>query len=186
MLFVGTLVPLHGIHVIADAVSRLARSGAPVDFTFIGDGQQRKVLETLVANGDGASVKWVRDWQSLESMAKSIAEADVCLGVFGGDGKASRVLPYKVYLALAAGRLVVTQQQFSLPEGVPRPPVLGIPPEGQELANALSELAADPDRLSRFSCEAADYYQKYLSPACLAKSWQAIIKDHMSGRTGRV
>lgn len=177
VLFIGTLVPLHGIGVIAAAAGALLNNGANVEFTFVGDGQDRAALEALVESHNGGRVTWIRDWQSTGELMSRIREADVCLGVFGGGGKASRVLPFKIYLALAAGKAVVTQERLSLPQGVPAPPVFFVPPDANSLALAIGSLAGDRARLVSIATKAGDYYASYLSPKCIAREWRVFLED---------
>ncbi|KAA2284925.1 glycosyltransferase family 4 protein [Arenimonas fontis] len=175
VLFIGTLVPLHGIRVVADAIRRLAGARDRFEFTIVGDGQDAEALEQLKAEG-GGQFTWVRGWQSIDGVLRHIATADLCLGVFGGEGKAARVLPFKVYLALAAGRAVVTQDSYSLPEGIPDPPVHGVAPEGAALARALEELAGDRAKLRALSAQALAYYRDYLSADRIACSWRSLLE----------
>lgn len=176
VLFIGTLVPLHGIGVIVDAARTLLERGANLEFTFVGDGQDREALASLAASPLGARVNWVRDWQSVGQVASHLRQADVCLGVFGGAGKASRVLPFKVYLALAAGKAVLTQRGMSLPQGVPEPPVLAIEGGAGELVAAIAGLASDRSRLGALSSQARHYYDQFLSRDRIAGEWDALLR----------
>jgi glycosyltransferase involved in cell wall biosynthesis len=175
VLFVGTLVPLHGIEVMLSAVERLS-DDARVVFRLVGDGQQGVLVERFLREHAPENLTWLREWKSMDEIAGEIASADVCLGVFGGEGKASRVLPFKLYHALAAGKAVVTQASYSLPAGVPALPVVTI--EGGDvetraalLADALSKLAADPVRAKRLGAEARHYFLTYLSGDAVIASW---------------
>lgn len=174
VLFIGTLVPLHGIEVVLGAVSRLARS-REIDFRLIGDGQLAGIVEAFMRNGAPAGFTWVREWQPAEQIAQEIGEADICLGVFGGVGKAARVLPFKLYLALAAGRPVITQQAYGLPEGCPPLPVLACAPTADDLAAAIARLAEDPALRAELGQSSRLYYQRYLSPQALAARWRDLL-----------
>ncbi len=184
VLFVGTLVPLHGIRIVADAVRRLAKSRANVTFHFIGDGQDRELLEALCAEMGGNVVTWDRTWKSTDEIYDSMRSAHVCLGVFGGGGKASRVLPFKVYMALAAGRAVVTQADWSLPDGVPPPPVIKVAADGASLAEALDGLSRDRSGLRSLSEQAEGYFQRHLGVASIATAWRSILDPGRPGGSG--
>ena len=47
-------------------------------------------------------------WIPYEFIPNYLDKADVCLGIFGNTGKAARVIPGKVYEALAMGKAVIT------------------------------------------------------------------------------
>ena len=177
VLFIGTLVPLHGVGVIAGAAARLVSEGANVEFTFVGDGQDHKALDALLALPHAGRVAWIRDWQDMDSLGRYLREADVCLGVFGGEGKASRVLPFKVYLALAAGKAVVTQAGMSMPQDVPPPPLISVPADADRLAEALRSLVSDRARLAALSRQAGDYFAAHLSAQRIAGEWLALLND---------
>ncbi len=176
VLFVGTLIPLHGLRVIADAARQLgANSG--VIFEIIGEGQEAPVLEELIAESVRAPVAWSRGWHDLEYITQRMESAHVCLGVFGGHGKAARVLPFKAYLALAGGRPIVTQLGHSLPGSIPDPPWTPVAPTGGELAKALLGLRRDPDRLVRLGTDSRAYFDAHLSSRSIRARWLEIIRE---------
>ena len=47
-------------------------------------------------------------WVEYELLGEELARAGICLGVFGRSEKAARVVPNKVYHAMAVGRPVIT------------------------------------------------------------------------------
>ena len=72
-------------------------------------------------------------------------EADVCLGIFGTTPKAARVIPYKVFAAMALGRPVITRDSPAIRELlVDGESALLCPAgDGQALAAALERLRTD-------------------------------------------
>src|SRR5262249_26539393 len=57
-----------------------------------------------------ANVRFAREWMIEDALvARYVAPAHVCLGIFGASRKAARVLPTKALLALAVGRPLVTR-----------------------------------------------------------------------------
>jgi len=184
IVFVGTLIPLHGVPAILDALRRLREDPAQrgrFAFRFVGDGQLGPALEAFIAAQDAAephlpAIGWVREWQPLDAVAREIAAADVCLGVFGGDGKAARVLPFKLYMYLAAGRAVISQSRLSLPQGAPPPPLVAVDSaDGAELARALVALADDGGRRRALGRQAREYFRAQLAPERLMSHWRELL-----------
>ena len=181
VLFVGTLIPLHGIGVLADAVRR-AGPESGMAFHIVGDGQESTVMEALIADPVRAPVAWDREWMDLDGIAQRMAGADVCLGVFGGEGKAARVLPFKLYMALAAGKAIVTQDRYSLPEGLPPLPVQTVPADPAALLAALTALQRDPAGRRTLAAEAEPYFRRWLGADALRAAWRDIAAgDDRSG-----
>lgn len=177
VLFVGTLIPLHGIGTILDAL-RLLVTDVRFEFRLIGDGQDGALVEEFMRVAPSNVVTWVREWCPLQRIADEIAEADICLGVFGGDAKAARVLPFKLYMYLAAGKAIVSQHPLSVPSGIPSPPIEAVAAgDGIGLANALRGLAAEPERRGQMGRTARDYFDRWLSSAEVLKRWEAIARD---------
>ncbi|MBS7457724.1 glycosyltransferase [Coralloluteibacterium stylophorae] len=182
VLFVGTLVPLHGIDVVAGAIERLASNPA-VEWTIVGTGQDAHLLAPVLARLPDGRVRWIRDWQDGEAVARHFRQADVALGVFGGPGKASRVLPFKVYMALAAGLPVVTQRELSLPEGVPEPPLVAVDPTPAALAQSLEELAADQEAVRRLGEAGRRFFERHLGDERRRLLWSGLV-DSCVGDSG--
>lgn len=176
VLFVGTLVPLHGIGVVADAARLLLAQNLPVRFEFVGDGQDQSALLKLSEEFPPGQFEWERGWQSAESVRSRMLAATVCLGVFGGEGKAARVLPFKVYLALASGRPLVTQKEHSRPEGAPPIPALLVEPSAEDLSAALKHLLANPTAREELALASRRYFDDYLGPRALAMAWTSLIR----------
>ena len=94
VLFVGTLIPLHGIAFILDAITRLAHR-QDIVFRLVGDGQESAKIAALIETL-GHRMVWVNNWQSSAQLADEIANADICLGIFGEGNKTQRVCPFKL------------------------------------------------------------------------------------------
>src|SRR3546814_6794953 len=85
-----------------------------------------------------------------------LAQADICLGIFGGGGKDSRVLPFKMYLAMAAGKAIITQEAYGTP-GTPAIPALVVPPKADALKAAILDLESKRDERERLEQAAVTY-----------------------------
>ncbi len=176
VLFVGTLIPLHGIEQILEAARELAGSHPMVRFRIVGDGQLGSLIERFIEENPHVELEWVREWCDLDTVAAQIARADVCLGVFGGDRKAARVLPFKLYMYLAGGRPVVSQPKGSTPDGVPAPPVVAAEPAiPGSIASAIVHLLEQgPAERARLGRAAREFYLANLSNAEVMRRWSQL------------
>jgi len=172
VLFIGTFVPLQGTGVIAQAIAALGGRD-DLEFVLIGDGQGAEEVAPLLEQLP--HVTWLRGWQPAAVLANELARADICLGVFGGEGKAARVLPFKLYMALAAGKAIVTQHSYSLPDGCPAIPALTCAASPAALAAAISALAGNPVGRKQQQLQAAAYFKQYLAPEQLSRRWQQLL-----------
>jgi len=123
--FHGSNIPLQGIGVIWDAVRLLLNED--IRFQMIGPFTVPPQL--------WGHVTYERHVPFAE-LSERMARAHVCLGIFGNTPKAQRVIPNKVYEALAAGRAVITADTPAIRELL-------------DDDSALLIKANDPDALAR-------------------------------------
>lgn len=105
VLFIGTMVPLQGIETILAAAARLSHR-RDIRFRIFGEGQDSSFVRAGIEAG--LDIEWEQGWQSPQVLAEEIAQADICLGIFGSGNKAQRVCPLKLYAYASVGRAVVT------------------------------------------------------------------------------
>ena len=163
VLYVGTFVPLHGVGTICDAI-RLVDARLPIDFVFVGSGQDDAAVDALVREPGRDNVQWINGWCGSAELFAHVADADLCLGVFGDTQKARRVFPFKNYIYARCGRAIVSSVPCSFPGATPSSlPFVPVPAASpRELADAIETLAADPE-LRRAAAEAAmRYYEESL------------------------
>lgn len=162
VLFVGTLVPLHGIETIIEAANLLSER-ADIRFKLIGDGQDAPLVETRLRT---RYLEWERTWQPPQRIAEEIGIADICLGIFGTGDKAQRVCPFKMYAYASIGRAVVTGDTLWLRE-TSQPPseAFASVPVGDAaaLAAKIIELADAPVLRTTLAENSHRFYESYLS-----------------------
>ena len=176
VVFVGTLVPLHGIEVIVEAAERLG--GRPdIRFVVVGDGQESAFLE----KNRPPNVTWVRRWHSSSELADILSAAEICLGVFGTTGKTDRVWPLKNYLYLAAGRPVITGDTVEARRLADRSSdrAFVTVPCGSPvaLARAIDELADHPDERLHLGSAARRLYDDQLSRVVSSQRLELLVRQ---------
>jgi len=174
VLFFGTFVPLQGTTKIAQALD-LLRDRTDLEFIVIGDGQAAVTAEPYLLNHP--AVTWLREWLPIEELKRQVAESDICLGIFGDGGKASRVLPFKLYVALAAGKPIITQQSYGLPDDSPPIPAIFTPATPQGIAEGITLLAADARLRSQLSEQSRAYYHAHLDQTRIALRWHSLLNS---------
>ena len=113
VLFYGTYSPLHGAETIVEAVHRLERAGERLAVVMIGTGQCEAAVRARAAEAGLRTITFV-PWVPEHELPNWIAWADVVLGIFGATAKAARVVPNKVYQAMAMASAIVTRDSPAL------------------------------------------------------------------------
>lgn len=145
VLFYGQFIPLHGVEFIIDAARRI--NDPDVRWTIVGHGQERGKIDRLLKDENVKSVTLV-DWIDYARLPEVIADADLCLGVFGESRKAARVIPNKVFQILAVGRPLVTMDSPAIREILtPDTPGVWLVPPGSGVA--IADAVVDAKRWNR-------------------------------------
>jgi len=174
VLFYGSFVHLQGPEIIVEAARR--HTGPGVRWVLLGNGSLRHHCERLAAGLDQVRFE---DWVSYAQLPARIARADILLGVFGGTGKAQRVIPNKVFQAMACGKPLVTCMAPGYPKSLVEDPDSGIAwvPAGdpQALADAVANLAAHPEQLAVIGARSRASYDRFFSNATVVEQLRAAL-----------
>ena len=167
-LFVGKLIPLHGLDVLLDA----ARSLPDVCFRVVGDGQLSAQLERRPPNVD-----WVR-WVEYEQLGDEYRTAACALGIFGTSPKAGRVIPNKAYQALACGAPLVTGDTSAARELLVdgQSARLVTPGDAQALAHAIRRLLEDDEHRAGLAEAGLAAYRQHAGEEVLARRWRDVVE----------
>lgn len=163
VLFVGTMVPLHGIGTILEA-ARLLSDRSDIRFKLIGDGEDAPLVEASMVE-HMAHLDWERKWQPSNKIAEEISQADICLGIFGAGDKPQRVCPFKLYAYASMGRAIITGETRWLKESsLSASGVFAAVPvnDAVTLAERIVQLADDPALRSVLAVKSQKFYQAYL------------------------
>jgi glycosyltransferase involved in cell wall biosynthesis len=168
-LFVGKLIPLHGL----DTILAAARIAPEIPFRVVGSGQ----LERLLA-GRPENVEWT-PWVEYEQLPAELHRAGCALGIFAPSPKAQRVIPNKVFQALACGTPVITADTPAARELLTdgESALLVAPGDARALAEAIRRLAQDRDLAQRIAAGGQAVYAAHASEAILGERWRALLES---------
>jgi glycosyltransferase involved in cell wall biosynthesis len=169
VLFVGKLIPLHGLETVLEA----ARLTPELRFRVVGSGQLGRLLD-----GRPPNVEHV-PWVEYERLADELHRASCALGIFGTSAKAARVIPNKVFQALACGTPVVTADTPAARELLrDGESALLVPPgDPQALSSAVRRLAADGRLAASLSEAGLAAYRAKASEQVLGARWRSIVES---------
>jgi glycosyltransferase involved in cell wall biosynthesis len=167
-LFVGKLIPLHGLETILEAARRVP----DLTLRVAGSGQLDRLLETRPDN-----VEWIR-WIPYEQLPAALNAAACALGIFGAGAKAARVIPNKAFQALACGVPLVTADTPAARELlVHEESALLVPPADPEaLAEALRRLTSDAALARRVADGGLAAYRRHASEEVLGARWRRLFE----------
>ena len=168
-LFVGKLIPLHGLETILEA----ARRAPELRLRVAGSGQLAPLLELRPAN-----VEWTR-WIPYERLPAELRAAACALGIFGTSAKAARVIPNKAFQALACGTPLVTADTPAARELLVdgESALLVTPGDPDALADALRRLATDVGLARRVGEGGRAAFTAYASEEVLGARWRALLEQ---------
>ncbi len=168
-LFVGKLIPLHGLETILSA----ARLASELRIRVVGSGQLGHLLDRRPPNVE--HVPWVE----YERLPAELHRASCALGIFGTSDKAARVIPNKAFQALACGTPLVTGDTPAARELLrDGESALLVPPgDPRALAAALRRLAGRADLADALSAGGLAAYRSHASEEVLGARWRGLIES---------
>jgi glycosyltransferase involved in cell wall biosynthesis len=174
-LFVGKLIPLHGIETIVAA----ARRTPELRLRLVGSGQLEHTLEGLPPNIE--RIPWV----DYERLPGELHHAGCALGIFGTSDKARRVIPNKAFQALACGTPLVTADTPAARELlVHEESALLVPPgDPDALAAAIRRIADDAQLAQKLSEGGLAAYRQHASEKVLGRRWREVLEHAVAVRS---
>lgn len=165
-LWYGKLSPMHGLEVIVAA----ARIPGTPPIRLVGEGQLDAWLAAELRRDPPRVLEHV-PWVEYGCLREEMDAAGIVLGIFGRGDKAARVVPNKVFQAMAAGRPIITADTPAIREVLThgRDAVLVPPGEPAALAAALIALAGDRGARSTLGGAARTRYEQVGMPVAAAR-----------------
>jgi glycosyltransferase involved in cell wall biosynthesis len=167
-LFVGKLIPLQGVETILAA----ARLVPEIAFRVVGSGQLAPLLGRRPPNVEHVA------WVEYEQLPHEIRSAGCALGIFGATPKAQRVIPNKVFQALACGAPVVTADTPAVRELLTDGESALLVPASDPgaLADTVRRLATDAGLATDIAAGGRVAYERAASEAVLGARWRELIE----------
>lgn len=183
VFFYGTFVPLQGVEHILRASQLIERAGHDVRITLAGTGQTYASARRLSESFGLRSVDF-RGRVPYADLPRLMADSDICLGIFGTSGKAGRVIPNKVFDALAMARAVVTADTPAAREVLVNGEHAVLCPAGRPdaLADAILTLKADGRKRQRIAEQGHLLFRTRFSLAALADDVAAVVLRALDAR----
>lgn len=181
VIFWGKFIPLHGIEYILGAAKLLEKS-LDLKLKLVGSGQTFN--ETLaLAKQLSLTRTTFTGFVKSEQLPALMAQADICLGIFGNSEKAKRVVANKVYAALAMRKPVITgdspaiRAQFEHRRHLYTVPMA----DAQALAKGITELALDAQLRDRIAQQGYDLFCAEYTTRKIGERVKAVLEAVVSG-----
>lgn len=167
--FHGSFRPLHGVDFIVKAANILKNKN--IHFKILGNGDTYHEVKELV---DKLNLKNITLFPrtNMSGLRSFIGSSDISLGIFGNTEKASRVIPNKVFEAIAMKKPVITMDSPAIREVfTPNKNIVLVNNKTPgELAAAIEGLLEDNKFYNLISNESYALYKQQFTPKKLTES----------------
>jgi glycosyltransferase involved in cell wall biosynthesis len=174
VLFQGTFIPLQGVEKIVSA-AELIKDHHDIKFTFIGGGQTFPDIKRLI-NDKKINIQ-LEPFMPLDELNKRINRADVLFGIFGDSQKTDRVIPNKVWQAVAIGKSVITKDTSAIRECFTDQELYLVANTPQAIAGAVLDLKKNREKGIVLAARALACYQKQYSVSMLGGQLKDYIEN---------
>lgn len=170
VLFFGTYLPLHGVSQIIKAAAELT-SEPGIRFKLIGSGPELESAQSLAGELGCNNIEFITEWKGCNDLKSEIAQADVCLGIFGSGPKAMRVIPCKVYACLAMRKPIITSDTPAARELLVHEDnaMLVHASSPSSIAAAILKLKKDPGMRSKIAQSALRTFRAHAAPKVIGE-----------------
>ncbi len=177
VLFYGSYIPLQGVKYIIKA-AKILEEHREIEFKLVGNGQTMKGNRKLAEELKAGNIEFIDRRVPIEEIPGYIAKADLCLGIFGDTPKTLRVIPNKVYEAIAMAKPVITadtpaiHELFTDGENI----LLCRVADAESLAERILEIKNDGELRARIARGAGELFDKRCRPQVIAKELLQALK----------
>lgn len=176
VFFCGYFIPLQGIEYIIKAAKILEREN--IVFDIVGKGQEYSKITRLAESLNLKNINFI-GMVPYEELASRMAEADIILGIFGGEGKALRVIPNKAYDAIAVRKPLITARTPAIKEiFLDHENVLFVnPADESDLAKKILELKNNPELRQKIAENGYRLFKEKLNRSVLTEELVKVFRE---------
>jgi len=176
--FNGNYIPLHGIDFIIQSAKRIEQYTEDIIFEIVG-GTKLEIYENkkIVKKLGISNINFIPHIP-INKIPQTIARSDIQLGIFGSTLKAKRVIPNKVFTALAMRKPIITANTKAINELLTHQKncYLCKIADPDSLANAIITLYENEKLRKEIALNGYKLFQKKLNSAKLSKKLIDMIK----------
>ena len=176
VFFYGSFTPLHGIEIIIQA-AKILEKWKDIKFELVGSGQTFMLIRKVAKKLKLKNVHF-KGKIPYEELPIHMAKADISLGIFGRTAKAKRVVPNKVYDALASKKAVVTGYSPAIREILThgKNVYLCKMSDPKDLAEAILIMKKDDNLRKNIAEEGYKLFNRCLSPKIIGKNVKNLLE----------
>lgn len=174
--FHGEYAPFHGVEYILKAADLLKKED--IEFQIVGRGITYDVNQKLAKELNLKNVNFI-DPVPYEVLADLMAQADVCLGIFGHNERMLRVTTNKVIESIAMAKPLITGRNIPVQELLTHLESVYLVERAhpQELADAILFLKDNKSIREKIARGGYDVFKQYCSLENLGVEFKAILQD---------
>lgn len=178
--FYGSFVPLQGTDVIAKAASLLRNEN--IVFDIIGNGATYKSFLSSIEKMKVPNIRLL-GWLPYKDLSEAISRFDVALGIFGGSGKAARVIPNKLFHYAAMKKCIITLDSKAVREIFsPGENIIGIKRDAETLAETILKLKEDTALREKIAGAGCDLVSESFNEISIAKTLLRFLTEIKSSQ----
>lgn len=179
VLYIGAHGISHGLEAVADAAAKL--TGERIHFAFVGEGAAKDRLEARVRDLRLTNVT-LHPGVAREEVPRFLAGADICLVPLRDVALFSSFIPSKMFEYLAASKAVIGSVRGEPARILEAAGAVVVGPEDPgALADAVRDLAADPERRAAMGRQGRAYVAQHYDRKALADRYRSLLLE-VTGR----
>ena len=170
VFFFGLYNPMHGANYIMEAI-KLLKNEKNLDFTLLGKGYLKEVLENYARKNHLGNVRFT-GFVPEEELVRRINDSDIVLGVFSNSALFHRVIPNKIFAALATRKPLITARLKVMEEFLKhKENVYFCQPENpQDLASAIKAVSTDTPLRLKLAENGYKLYKRLFTPEVIGRT----------------